>query len=97
MSTPPEVENPRFYQMSLDKPQDKHRLLRQQSMSKHIWSRHKSHKSENNHQRSQAKPTCHPQQEKYRPPQQLISKQGVETSQLKVTSTSEMNTMTEQT
>jgi hypothetical protein len=25
--TPPEVENPRFYQISLDKPQDKHRPL----------------------------------------------------------------------
>jgi hypothetical protein len=29
MRTPPEVENPRFYQISLDKPQDKHRLLKQ--------------------------------------------------------------------
>jgi hypothetical protein len=31
--TPPEVENPRFYQISLDKPQDKHRPLKQQSKS----------------------------------------------------------------
>jgi hypothetical protein len=29
--TLPEVENPRFYQISLDKPQDKHRLLNQQA------------------------------------------------------------------
>jgi hypothetical protein len=34
--TPPKVENPRFYQMSLDKPQDKHRPLKQQSKSKCI-------------------------------------------------------------
>jgi hypothetical protein len=27
MRTPPEVENPRLYQISLDKSQDKHRLL----------------------------------------------------------------------
>jgi hypothetical protein len=66
-STPPED------QMSLDTPQDKHRSLKQQSKSKRIWPRHKS---ENNHQWSQAKPTCHPQQEKCGPPQQLISKQG---------------------
>jgi hypothetical protein len=32
-STPPEVENTRFYQMSLDKHQDKHRPLKQQSKS----------------------------------------------------------------
>jgi hypothetical protein len=31
-------------------PQDKHRPLNQQSKSKHIWPRHKSHKSDNNHQ-----------------------------------------------
>jgi hypothetical protein len=74
--TPPEVENPRFYQLSLDKPQGKHRPLKQQSKSKCIWPTHKSHKSKNNHQRSQATPTRHPQQEKCGPPQQLISKQG---------------------
>jgi hypothetical protein len=74
--TPPEVENPRFYQISLDKPQVKHRPLKQQSNSKRIWPRHKSHKSKNNHQLSQAKPTRHPQQEKCGPLQQLISKQG---------------------
>jgi hypothetical protein len=34
--TPPEVKNPRFYQMSLDKPQGKHRPVKQQSKSKHI-------------------------------------------------------------
>jgi hypothetical protein len=34
--TPPEVENPRFYPMSLDKPQDKHMPLKQQSNSKRI-------------------------------------------------------------
>jgi hypothetical protein len=34
--TPPEVENPRFYQMSLCKPQDKYRPLKQQSNSKRI-------------------------------------------------------------
>jgi hypothetical protein len=34
--TPPEVENTRFYQMSLDKPQDKHMPLKQQSNSKRI-------------------------------------------------------------
>jgi hypothetical protein len=50
--TPPEVENLRFYQMSLDKPQGKHRPLKQQSKSKCIQPRHKSHKSKNNHQRS---------------------------------------------
>jgi hypothetical protein len=27
--TPPEVQNTRFYQISLDKPQDKHRPLKQ--------------------------------------------------------------------
>jgi hypothetical protein len=74
--TPPEVENLRFYQMSLDKPQGKHRPLKQQRKSKCIWPRHKSHKSENSHQRSQANPTCHPQQEKYGSQGQLISKQG---------------------
>jgi hypothetical protein len=31
--TPPEVENTRFYQMNLDKPQEKHRPLKQQSKS----------------------------------------------------------------
>jgi hypothetical protein len=31
--TPSEVKNPRFYQMSLDKSQDKHRPLKQQSKS----------------------------------------------------------------
>jgi hypothetical protein len=95
--TPPEVENPMFYQMSLDKPQGKYRLLKQQSKSKCIWPRHKSHKSKNNHQWSQVKLTHHPQQEKCGPPQQLISKPGVRNSQLKVTSTLKMNTMTEQT
>jgi hypothetical protein len=35
-STPPELENTRFYQLSLDTPQDKHRLLKQQSKLKHI-------------------------------------------------------------
>jgi hypothetical protein len=34
--TPPKVENPRFYQLSLDKPQGKHRPLEQQTKSKHI-------------------------------------------------------------
>jgi hypothetical protein len=34
--TPPEVENTRFHQLRLDIPQDKHRLLKQQSKSKHI-------------------------------------------------------------
>jgi hypothetical protein len=48
--TPPEVENTRFYQLSLDKPQDKHRPLKQQSKSMHIWPRHKCHKSENNYE-----------------------------------------------
>jgi hypothetical protein len=47
--TPPKVENPRFYQISLDKSQDKHMSLKQQSKSKHIWPRHKSHKRKNNH------------------------------------------------
>jgi hypothetical protein len=46
-------------------PQDKRRPLNQQSKSKHIWPRHKSHKNENKHQRSHEKPTRHPQQEKY--------------------------------
>jgi hypothetical protein len=72
--TPPEVENTRFHQLSLDTPQDKHRPLKQQNKSMHIWPRHKSHKSKNNHQRSQATLTRHPQQEKCGPPQQLISK-----------------------
>jgi hypothetical protein len=74
--TPPEVENPRFYQISLDKSQNKHRPLKQQSKLKRIWPRYKSHKSKNNHQWSQAKPTHHSQQEKCGPPQQLISEQG---------------------
>jgi hypothetical protein len=34
--TPPEVKNPRFYQVSLDKPQDKHMPLKQQGKSKCI-------------------------------------------------------------
>jgi hypothetical protein len=55
--TPPEVENPRFYQISLYKSQDNHRPLKEQSKWKRIWPRHKSHKSKNNHQWSQAKPT----------------------------------------
>jgi hypothetical protein len=59
MSTPPEVENTRFHQLSLDTPQDKHRQLNQQNKSKHIWPRHTSHKSENNHQRSQAQLVIH--------------------------------------
>jgi hypothetical protein len=54
MPTPPGVENTRFHQLSLDTPQDKHRPLKQQSKSKCIWHRNKSHKSKNNHQWSQA-------------------------------------------
>jgi acyl-CoA thioesterase len=69
--TPP--ENPMFYQISLDKSQEL-RPLKQQSKSKRIWPRHKRHKSKNNHQWSQAKPTHHPQQEKCGQAQQLISK-----------------------
>jgi hypothetical protein len=72
----PKTPTPPEDQMSLDKPQDTHKPLKQQNKSMHIWPRHKSHKSENNHQRSQAKFTRHPQQEKCGPPQQLISKQG---------------------
>jgi hypothetical protein len=34
--TPPEAENTRFHQLSLDTPQDKHMPLNQQSKSKHI-------------------------------------------------------------
>jgi hypothetical protein len=34
--TPPEVENTRFYQLSLDTPQNKHRPLKQQSKLKRI-------------------------------------------------------------
>jgi hypothetical protein len=75
-STPPEVENIGSHQLSLDTPQDKHRPLKQQSKSKHIWPTHKSHKSENNHQQSQATSTRHPQQEKCGSQGQLISKQG---------------------
>jgi hypothetical protein len=33
MPTTPKVENPMFYEMSLDKPQDMHRPLKQQSKS----------------------------------------------------------------
>jgi hypothetical protein len=33
--TPPEEENKRFYQLSLGKPQDKHRPLKKQSKSMH--------------------------------------------------------------
>jgi hypothetical protein len=36
MPTPPKIENTMFYQLSLDKPQDKHIPLKQQSKSKHI-------------------------------------------------------------
>jgi hypothetical protein len=48
--TPPEVENTMFYQMSLDKPQNTHMPLKQQSKSMHMWPRHNFHKIENNHQ-----------------------------------------------
>jgi hypothetical protein len=34
--TPPEAENTRFHQLSLDTPQDKHRSLKQQSKLKRI-------------------------------------------------------------
>jgi hypothetical protein len=34
--TPPKVENPKFYQISLDKSEEKHRPLKQQSKSKRI-------------------------------------------------------------
>jgi hypothetical protein len=34
--TLPEVENPRFYHMNLDKPQGKHRPLKQQGKSRRI-------------------------------------------------------------
>jgi hypothetical protein len=35
-STPPEVENTRFHQLSFDTPQDKHKPLKQQGKSKRI-------------------------------------------------------------
>jgi hypothetical protein len=35
-STPPEIENTRFHQINLDKPQGKHRSLKQQSKLKCI-------------------------------------------------------------
>jgi hypothetical protein len=57
-------------------PEDKYKPQKQQDKSKHIWPRHKSHKSENSHQRSQVKLTRHPQQEKCGSQGQLISKQG---------------------
>jgi hypothetical protein len=62
--TPLEVENPRFYQLSLNKPQDKHRPLKQQRKSMHKWPWHKCHNSENNYQRSQAQIICRPQTRK---------------------------------
>jgi hypothetical protein len=75
-STSPEVENTRFHQLSLDTPQDEHMQLKQQGKLKRIWPRHKNHKSEKNHQQSQAQPTHHPQQEKCGSQGQLISKHG---------------------
>jgi hypothetical protein len=49
-SSPLEEENTKFHQLSLDKPQDKHRPLKQQSKSMLLWPRHYCHKSESNHQ-----------------------------------------------
>jgi hypothetical protein len=69
-----EVESTWFHQMGLGKSQDKYRPLKQSKLI-HIWPKHKCHKSENNHQRSQTQPTHHPQQEKYGLPHQLISRQ----------------------
>jgi hypothetical protein len=42
--TPPEVENTKFYQLSLDKPQVKLRPLKQQSKSVLLWPRQYCHK-----------------------------------------------------
>jgi hypothetical protein len=42
--TPPEVENTKFYQLRLDKPQVKLRPLKQQSKSMLLWPRHYCHK-----------------------------------------------------
>jgi hypothetical protein len=42
--TPYEEENAKFHQLSLDKPQDKHMPLKQQSKSMLIWPRHYCHK-----------------------------------------------------
>jgi hypothetical protein len=39
MPTLPKVETIKFYQLSLDKPQDKHRPLKQQSKSNHFQMR----------------------------------------------------------
>jgi hypothetical protein len=67
--TPPEVENTRFYQLFLDKPQDKHRSIKQQCKSKHIWPRHKSHKHKPHVTHKQGRLIGHvPQQEKCGPP-----------------------------
>jgi hypothetical protein len=73
----------------------------------HIWPKHKFHKSENNHQRSQAQTIYRPQTRKAHWTCSIIGKMwtttsthftaGVETIQLKVMSTWEMNTMTKQT
>jgi hypothetical protein len=60
--------------MSLNKPQGKHRPPKQQGKSRRIRPRHKNHKRKNNHQRSQAVPTHHPQHEKCGSQVQLISK-----------------------
>jgi hypothetical protein len=105
--TPPKEENTRFYQLSLDKPQDKHRPLKQQSKSMHIWPRNKYYKCENNHQWSQTQTICHPQTRKAHWTCSTTRKMwtvtgthlttGVETIQLKVMSTWETNTMTKQT
>jgi Flp pilus assembly protein TadD len=86
MPTPPEVENTKFYQLSLDKPHDKHmRLKQQRSQSTYglgtkatrvrtIINDHK-HKPHVTHK--QGRLTRHiPQQEQCGPPQQPISKQG---------------------
>jgi hypothetical protein len=62
----------KFNQRRLLPPEDKYRPLKQQGKSKHICPRHKSHKNKNSHQRSQSKPTHHPQQEKHGSQGQLI-------------------------
>jgi hypothetical protein len=74
MRTPPEVENPRLYQISLDKSQDKHRLLNSKASQSAYDLGTKATRARIINNDHKQKPTRHPQQEKCGQPQQLISK-----------------------
>jgi hypothetical protein len=95
--TPSDVENTMFHQFSLDKPQDKLRSLKQLSKSMLLWPRHNCHKVAriiiNDHKH---KPLAIHNKKNMDHHNNSSQNRG-RTIQLKVISTWEMNTMTEQT